>query len=317
MRPFTHLAARKRASRSTAKPPCYFGTRWAHVDSPPRSLSGVKLEGTKLSRHIYLDESGISQDRKILVVGGVIIDPDREFTALEQYLDALAKVYVPSERYFPGFPLHTKDLFHGTDVWDKRTYPREKSIELLRELVGLPAKIGLPVVWGYIKTPEFKSTNPDRKQHMHTALNHGLAFSLCLVAAEQFMRNYVDPKEYAWLFVEKNHSEKVLEIAFRSLRGQYGSDELLTVPGAVEYLPLKRIRESAGMIAKRDSIVLQLADMCVFILRSFLESRKGCEELFEIFSRNTAARLPKTGPDDIAGFHSMCFTDPLPKGVQS
>jgi hypothetical protein len=288
---------------------------WEFAVSPPRSISGVKLQGEKLSRHIYIDESGISQNNKILVVGGVIIDPDREYDALEKYLDALAKLYVPPEHYHPGFPLHTKDLFHGTDVWDKRTYPREKSIELLKALVGLPAKIGLPVVWGYIKTPEFKSTNPDRKQHMHTALNHGLAFSLCLVAAEQFMRDYIDPKEYAWLFVEKNHSEKVLEIAFRSLRGQYGSDELLTVPGAVEYLPLKRIRESAAMIGKRDSIVLQLADVCVFILRSFLEGRKGCEELFEIFSRNNAASLPKSGPDDIAGFHSMCFQDRFQKEV--
>ena len=168
--------------------------RWEYADSPPRSLSGVKLQGNKLSRHIYIDESGISQNNKILVVAGVIIDPDREWNILEQYLDALAKVYVPSEHYFPGFPLHVKDLFHGTDVWDKRTYPRERSIELLKKLVEIPAKIGLPVIWGHIKTSEFKSTNPDRKQHMHTALNHGLAFSLCLVAAEQFMRNYVGPK---------------------------------------------------------------------------------------------------------------------------
>ena len=288
---------------------------WEFADSPPRSISGVKLQGEKLSRHIYIDESGISQDRKILVVGGVIINPDREYDVLEQYLEALAKLYVPPEKYFPGFPLHAKDLFHGTGVWDKGTYPRERSIELLKKLVEIPAKVGLPVVWGYIKTPEFKSTNPNRKQHMHTALNQGLAFSLCLVAAEQVMRNYIDPKEYAWLFVEKNHSEKVLEVAVRTLRGQYGVDEVLVVPGAEQYLPLKRIRESAAMIGKRDSIVLQLADVCVFILRSFLEGRQGCEELFEIFSKNNASRLPKAGPEDIAGFHSMCFTDPLPKGV--
>jgi hypothetical protein len=289
--------------------------RWEYADSPPRSLSGVKLQGTKLSRHIYIDESGISDDRRILVVGGVIIDPDREWTLLEQYLEALARVYVPSEQYFPGFPFHTKDLFHGTGVWDKRIYPRERSIELLKELVGIPAKAGLPVVWGYIKTSEFKSTNPNRKQHLHSALNQGLAFSLCVVAAEQFMRNYVDPNEFAWLFVESNHAADVLKVGFRMLRGQYGSDALLTVPRADEYLPLKRIKESPNLIAKRDSIVLQLADMCVFILRYSLEGRKNCDELFQIFTRNNAAKLPKVGPDDIAGFHSMCFQDPLPKGV--
>ena len=289
--------------------------RWEYADSPPRSLCGIKLQGTDLSRHIYLDESGISQDRKILVVGGVIIDPDREYNLLEQYLDALAKEYAPPEHYLPGFPLHAKDLFHGTGVWDKRTYPRERSIELLKRLVGIPALTGLPVVWGYIKTPEFQSTNPERKQHMHTALNQGLAMSLCLVAAEQFMRDYVDPKEYAWLFVEKNNSERVLEIVVRTLRGHYGTDDLLRVPGTEQYLPLQRIKESPNMIAKKDSIVLQLADVCVFILRSFLEGRQGCEELFEIFSKNNAARLPKAGPDDIAGFHSMCFHDPLPKGA--
>jgi hypothetical protein len=43
---------------------------------------------------------------------------------------------------------------------------------------------------------------------MHTALNQGLAFSLCLVAAEQVMREYIDPNEYASLFVESNHAER-------------------------------------------------------------------------------------------------------------
>jgi hypothetical protein len=47
------------------------------------------------------------------------------------------------------------------------------------------------------------------------------------------------------------------------------------------------------MIAKRDSIVLQLADMCAFVLRAAMEGRQGCEELFQIFTKNNAAKMPK------------------------
>lgn len=288
--------------------------RWEYADSPPRSLSGVRLQGTKLSRHIYIDESGVSKE-KLLVVAGVIIDPDREFTVLEQYLDALAKFYVPPEHYFPGFPLHFKDLFHGTDVWDKRTYPRERSLELLNKLVGIPATTGLPMVWGYIKTSEFNAASPDRKQHLQTALNQNLAFSLCLVAAEKVMREYVVPNEYAWTFAETNYAADVLKMGLRMLRGQYGSEGLLTVPGAEEYLPLRRIKEAVNLVSKNDSIVMQLADMCAGMFRYSLEGRQGCDDLFQILTKNNAAKLPTVGPDDVAGYHSICFGDALPKEV--
>jgi len=46
----------------------------------PCSLSGVRLEGDRLVRLVYIDESGISnvRDDPFVIVAGIIVDADKK-----------------------------------------------------------------------------------------------------------------------------------------------------------------------------------------------------------------------------------------------
>ena len=63
----------------------------------PRSLSGIELDGDSIVRQVYLDESGISANESMTVVAGLIIDPDKQWKLVAEYLNSLLIEYVPVE----------------------------------------------------------------------------------------------------------------------------------------------------------------------------------------------------------------------------
>src|SRR5262245_48790358 len=120
----------------------------ADIGVPPLlSLSGHPLKGWKPVKQVYLDEAGIGslKDEPVLVVVGVMVDPDQNWRLIESRLRALARQHFPGlHDYF--FRFHAKDVFHGTGLFPRSSWPREKRWDLLKQLVSLPAEIHLPVI---------------------------------------------------------------------------------------------------------------------------------------------------------------------------
>jgi hypothetical protein len=87
---------------------------WALTDTRPRSISGTAVNGEKLMRFVYLDESGTSSNEQIAVVAGVIINADLQWKRVEEYIDNLIRLHVPLELR-DGFTFHGTDLFS----WDR------------------------------------------------------------------------------------------------------------------------------------------------------------------------------------------------------
>src|SRR5439155_14762477 len=127
-------------------------------------------------RFVYLDESGISVNEPVTVVGGVIINMDSQYMAVKQRIEELIEAYVPPNHRM-GFSFHAKDLFHGSGLFDKRVCPREVSRAALKELLQMPAQFQVPIVCGYVRkrsTPRDMMSKQDQRRE--PSKNQAMAF---------------------------------------------------------------------------------------------------------------------------------------------
>jgi hypothetical protein len=161
-----------------------------------RSLSGIALNGHSLVRLVYLDESGTSVNEPFTVVAGVIIDADKQWKLIEEYINSLIAEYVPEEHQV-GFVFHAKDLFHGSKVFAPRQYSPERRREVLRKLIGIPSRFRLPTVCGYsdkIPLQNWHRLYPKRPYQMQ-AIHHAVTYSYCAVAVERYMREHATRRD--------------------------------------------------------------------------------------------------------------------------
>jgi hypothetical protein len=234
---------------------------WEQAGRGPLSLSGVKLQGTKLVRLVYLDESGISVHEPVTVVAGVVINADKHWMLVDDYIRDLIDEYVPEE-HRAGFTFHAKDLFHGSGrVFDKRKYPIERSHEALTKLVSIPARFEIPVVCGHLfkRSSEWLSKQQLKDE---PGRNQTMAFSFCLLAAERYMRGIADPLEVATLVAEDNtEARRRVKQVHRLLRGTLPrseeGDEILSIllEYASDCLPIRRIVDTVYFADKQDAFL--------------------------------------------------------------
>jgi hypothetical protein len=287
--------------------------------SRPCSLSGVPLDGSSIVRLIYIDESGISTKDKILVVAGVVIDADRQWLTVAEEINKLIVEFVPEDRR-TNFAFHAKDLFHGTGgtVFDRRTYPLERSREALRQLVQIPAKFCLPVVYGFLNK---EVRVPDIARKMYETLtprekianDAGTAFAMCAVASEAFMKTRAT-NELATMHAEQNtDTQRMIRLAKRSLSGKsrFNLADLLSPKGR-SYMPITKIVDEISFHSKDDAFLLQIADASALILRYIIDGRRNCDDLFKAFFANpraleAVAEIRKQYQGAGAGYNILTF----------
>src|SRR6266404_8437891 len=246
--------------------------------SGPLSLSGVELDGESLVRLIYVDESGTSTRNPVLVVAGVFIDADRQWKAVEAHVSEIIDDYVKATRGPIGLPdwarhsfvLHSTDMYHGSDDFDRGTYPIEQAHTALKRLLAVPATFKLPVVYGYMRKLHTnfdhiaKSKDRSRSITNEIANDHAVTFTMCAAAAERYMRGTkVDQSEIAKITAE-NHEKnrRHVKIMHDLMRGQLlDANELKSWSDDLKLnLPLKKIVDAVSFEEKTDAFLLQVAD---------------------------------------------------------
>jgi hypothetical protein len=278
---------------------------WEQTKERPRSLSGVKINGERLVRFVYVDESGISVNEPVVVVAGVIINADLQWRAVEKHVSQLIDEYVPEE-HRKGFVFHAKDLFHGSGlIFDRRKYPLERSREALKDLLSIPRKFLLPVVYGYLIK---------RSRRLEVGRNQSMAYSLCAVAVEAYMRSNADFTEVAALVAENNtDTRRAVKVMHDILKGKYRQLESaadifsLLLEYAPNVLPVRRIVDTVYFAEKNDVFLLQIADACGLIIRYFKERKANVEEFFDALT-NYNPKCLDTGGDMPAGYASLVWT---------
>jgi hypothetical protein len=278
---------------------------WELTEKRPRSISGVELDGDNLSRRVYLDESGISTKEKVTVVAGVIVNPDKQWKAIESCIQDLVNEYVPEE-HREGFAFHATDLFHGSGkVFDRRWYPRERSREALKNLLALPLRLHIPVAYGLnckadnkADMAKFEERYADHPRRI-AAVYQAFTYALCAVGVQQYMSRFAEPNELAELLCENTEgASKAVRAVHALLKGKELSpagdvDSLAFLKRLVsEHLPLTKIIDGVAFGAKEEAIPLQLADACAFIIRCLIEKKPAAWEFCEVFGYELGDLMP-------------------------
>jgi len=284
---------------------------WKLTKERPCSLSGVRLNGDSLSRHVYLDESGTDIHSSVAIVAAVIIDTDEQWKPVEKYIYGLIEELVPPEIQ-DGFVFHANDLFHGRtkNIFDKKKYPFEAGPEVLRRMLEIPGKFSLPITFGYVRMREVRKwpdpppknvrvIKPDLASECHSE-----AYVRCVLLVENYMRVIAKSKELAKLIAEDSQpTRKAVEDAHTLLMGQNLKGERAKKFSDLSWslqggLPLDRIIGSIGFEKKTDTVLLQLADAVAYTLQRFHEGKPHNQAFVDALTHGNIAPLKRNESAD-------------------
>lgn len=267
-----------------------------------RAFGGLgQLKGDRMTRIVYIDESGISFREPFAVVCGVMVDGDKELVKLENHLFALVKKHIPDSDQ-DGFVFHATNIFSGTKYFkNEEEWPLKKRIAILDDLVKIPTDFGLPVSLGFVYKPEFRSIIPSgflKQEPTEKDINiaaHGVAFAMCTIEIERAMREAL-PDEIALMVAENT------DFARRSIKEShaiYRSEKQVKLLGIeIDCFPLTKIRDTVHFAEKHESRLLQLADVCAFVMMGHLTRHKLNQRFYDalkpvlLMEPKENARLP-------------------------
>lgn len=222
-------------------------------------------------RLVYLDEAGTTSAANWVAVAGVIVRGDVQWREADQRIALLVDKYIP-EGDRAGFIFHATDIFHGARYFDRRQpqwSTREQRWPILTELAEIIADLHLPVVVGTEdKNPfSFEPPRPSDRLHMWSALN-------CLYWADLWLTAFA-PGELSVIVHEDGALAKPLikdlvrACRYPELLPDFGSLSLADAYG----LPFEHIIDTVHFVEKEDARLLQLADLCAFMIGRAVQGR--------------------------------------------
>lgn len=236
-----------------------------------RSLGGHHLAGERLLRFVYVDEAGISAHEPVAVVAGVIVNADKDWKQLEDYLLDVRDAYIPLKNR-EGFVFHAKDISAGNKLYaDPEVWPKERRQDFIKEVLYARPLLGFSVSIGIARM------QPHHNGASHALIRHLLAYSACVAGCEQYMREFGEDGEIAMIIAEdtpsaKSHIKKVhSDLVSRS--PEY--------PAFREILPVRHIVDTVHFAGKDQSPLLQFADACAFAFRRYLAGYSESEAYVE------------------------------------
>ncbi len=234
------------------------------------SMSGIPLNGSKVVRLVYMDETGIGkiEHEPWLIVAGVIVDADRQLLEIERRIAALVGKHIPAQ-FHTGFVFHAKELFNGgKDVFKRNDpeWPMERRFEVAADLAKIPQELGLPIALGQVERREFRNefVPQDWGSYTQNAAAHSIAFTVCSAHVELWMRKRTID-EVCILIVEDNEE---MRTKLRNVHRTHQNPNvavLTKVEGDI--LPFRKIKHSPLFEPKDQSPPLQIADFCAYVTK--------------------------------------------------
>jgi Protein of unknown function (DUF3800) len=253
------------------------------------AFGGGPLRGDKIVRLVYLDEAGTSNPKEepFLVVAGLAVNADRQFKEVEACLDSLLRKHVSEP---DGIVFHTMELWHGTKQFDRDHFPLEKRLEILGDVAQIPRKFGLPIFYDSTNRLEIRSALPTLvgvpiKQDLLERVIHAHSFLHFIAQLETFMRENA-PDEVAMLIAEdRPEVRSIVKFTHGIFRGRgpkqlQASFEQIKNRLLGRLMPLEKIIETVHFVQKRESSLLQIADLCAFAIKRNMMKAKHWERLY-------------------------------------
>jgi Protein of unknown function (DUF3800) len=233
-------------------------------------------------RVAYVDETGHSAKEKIAVVGGVLIEPDRQDGPLAAAISALRQD-IPENlreevRYF-----HATDLFYGGKY--KHVWPEKDRWALLEKLLAIPRTLKIPLVLGSFVKPKDREIH---NQFSDSVIVHAIAFGQCLKAMDIFLRENCPSESTMVIAEDRDGAQKAIREIHKLFRNERKLEQILP-PELRKGLPITRVKYPPSFADKDEEILLQIADACAWIWQRFLnyayENERFMQALFGDFAQ--------------------------------
>lgn len=245
-----------------------------------RALGGAKLEGNRLVRVTYMDESGSDPKDPLLAVAAVIIDGDKSLVAVEEYLESLIAKHIPPEHQ-DGYVFHAVDIYSGGNrkciFHDKSKWPDARRFAILDDLAELPKKFNLPVCMALIDKNEFPDSEARRGKSplVVYVAQHATAIAQAAIQVELWMRQKTTG-EITHLIAEDNsdvrQAAREMQVMLRDKRRMMGTGSIF---------PFVRIRDGLQFATKQESKALQIADFCSWACRRAVKDANNARRFYE------------------------------------
>ncbi len=235
-------------------------------------------------RLIYLDEAGISNPRQepYLVVAGVIVHGDNQWKALEKGLWDIVCEYIP-EKDRKGFVFHATELFSGGKYFDRDTWPKHKRWEILDALVNLIQTHKIPIVHGFVDRLKIYANiekfvpGDNWATRNKGQMAHGIAFVECAKRAQEWMTIYSGSEVGMFIAEDTTRVKRFIKVIHAQL--QDPSSEIFQIEDA-PITPLSKIIDTIHFAQKHETSILQMADVCAFVIKRVLMGRTDVRRFF-------------------------------------
>ena len=240
---------------------------------------------------VYLDEAGISNKahEPHLVVAGVIVNPDEKWKDLERYFADFTAELFPEHVNVYGRHLifHAKDIWHGSGKFDRSQWSREERMKILTRLARVPKQFELPVIYGHVDQNEaehrIQSANPKATRAEIQNMVQSAAFFRAVSRVEKWMEESA-PDQVAMLIAED--TDRVKEM-IGHIHASYTDRTQKPRPGVFQS---NHIVDTVYFAKKQDSIILQIADHCAFLLKRHFMGCRHSDELVAEIAPQVASR---------------------------
>lgn len=257
------------------------------------SISGVPLEGDRVTQFAFLDDAGVTAQAKRFVVAGVVLHRDRHSAAVESRLFEIASKARPDK---PNVVLHASNLWHGKKDFENLAEPFRRGI--VKEIAELARQFGLPVVFGQcLKAglPRPPIADADDREIVE-AMPHVSAQFDCSMRIEDWMRRNA-PDELAQLVHEDiPRSKKTLKRFHNYARDPVVGKHFSPQGARPGITPFVKISGPIYYADKYEERLLQLADTCAFAIARHLAGNADIIEVFEALRPQIVDWVDAEGP---------------------
>jgi len=235
-------------------------------------------------RIAHLDESGTGDPKRepFVVVAAVVIDGNKQWKALGQYLSDMAEQWVPKDKKPEFIAFHATELYAGGKIFERIDGDFEHWWPILDELVSIPEKFDLPVIFGYVPRRWFLPGGQQYKPDLSIeplVLAQMMAFTMCSIGIEHWMQRATAPDEVAQMIMEHNDQthKRIKETQRLIADPKYRT---MLSPASREFFNISRIMWPINFQQKTDSSILQVADACAWAIRRRLSRERNSERFY-------------------------------------
>lgn len=235
----------------------------------------------------YLDDSGSRRNATFQVMAAVIVE-GREFSDLEITMGMIVEAIIPADKVEKFEEFHAWQLFEGKEVFDG--IEERIRFNVARSLLSIVTTHKIPIVYGAVDRSKMDRTN------FGSADSLDVCFRVCMrgieewangIAAKEIIDFSETPLPILPLVVPvsddfQGDKKKTLRASFRQLRQQFRAPNWNT--------GVWHIHDDLYFGSSKDSVGLQLADLCAYIIRKHLEGDSSLAEFYQSIEQFIAYR---------------------------